>query len=152
MTLRAALAALLIVSCADDAIWWELPPDMTDDERAAFGEGLELDNGIATRQQYIALPGEGNRRVFLRRPENMVREGATGEYGTGVGVMNLVRGQNHRTMVMVVAHEGLHALGVRGHVTGRGIMNANGLAATPDEPIAWTEEDKALCRLERACR
>lgn len=30
--------ALLIGSCASEAIYWEIPPDMNDAERAAFGE------------------------------------------------------------------------------------------------------------------
>lgn len=148
----AVLLALALLSCADDAIWWELPPDMTDDERAAFGEGIELCNEIAIQQQHIAPEGDGNRRVILRRSENMVNDGAQGEYGRTAGFMNLERGQPHKQLVMVVAHEGLHAVGMIDHIKGRGIMNVNGLGAGPDERIAWTEEDIAGCRAAGVCR
>lgn len=144
--------ALLVASCAGDSIWWELPPDMTDAERAAFGEGLELVNFAARRQQYIAEPGEGNRRVFLRRPEHMVNGvDANGEVSRGFGVMNLARHQPTKQLVMVVAHEAFHELGVEHH-TGRGVMNKNGLTLEhPDDPLEITEDDRAACRNAGAC-
>lgn len=144
------IVSFLVASCADDAIYWELPPDMTDEERAAFGEGLELCNHIATMQQFIAGPGEGNRRVELRRPENMITsEFAAGEYASDLGLMTLVRGQSHGRLVMVAAHEAMHALAVRHH-SGRGIMNA-GLNPGSEPPVSFTDDDRAACRRAEAC-
>jgi hypothetical protein len=141
------LAALL--SCADEGIGWDLPADMLPEERAAFGEGIELCNEIAIRQQHIALPGEGTHRVVLRRPSGMVNAGADGEYGYEERLMQLERGQPRAQFTMVVAHEALHAAGVVGHHEGRGIMHANG---SMEEPLAWTHDDIEKCRRAKACR
>jgi len=153
-TILVAFLALFVASCAEDTIWWELPPDMTDEERSAFGEGLELCNAIAIRQQFIAPDGDGTHHVFLRRPENMVNgPHTTGEMSRSFGVMNLVRGQPHKQLIAVVAHEGLHAAGMRAHHEARGIMNASGLRLeTPEDPVAFTEADREACRRESACR
>lgn len=156
-----AAFALALVSCADDTIWWDLPPDMTDVERASFGEGIELDNEIAIRKQFIAPPGDGNRRVFLHRRENLMNfvdldgdgtNDTNGEESNGWGVMNLARGQDPKSLVMVVAHEGMHAAGMHKHHDGPGIMNPNGLKlAKPSDPVAFSSEDVEACKRQGAC-
>jgi hypothetical protein len=145
--LRTALAALLLVSCADDSIWWDLPPDMTDEQRAAFGEACERWNFVAIRQQYIADPGDGTWRVQLRLAEHMIdqRDGVAGEVIRGAHSMHLLRGMDPATFAMVAAHEQGHALRLEHH-DGAGLMNEHA------GQIEFSEEDLAECRRVNACR
>lgn len=148
----ALLAFVLPMGCVDDAIRWEIPLDMTPEYRDAFGEALERNNAHAIRQQYMADPGDGNRRVFLKLPEHMVNQiDVTGDGVSDArgecsgGVMNLVRGMNRDSVVMVVEHESQHALGMQHH-DGAGVMAEH--AGQKD----WSEGDLAECRRVNACR
>lgn len=147
--MRCSLLFAALLSCADDGIAWDLPPDMLPEERAAFGEGIELCNEVAIVQQHIALPGEGTHRVVMRRAEGMQNRGAEAEYNHGTRLMQIQRGQPREQLVMVVAHDAMHAAGVVGHHDGVGLMNETN---APDEPLAWTEDDIEKCRRAKACR
>jgi hypothetical protein len=149
---RAALVALSLLSCADDAIWWELPPDMTDEERADFGEACERWNYVAIRQQYVQTEAGGTHRVFMRLPEHLVRQidvdgdghnDVRGEVGGHT--LNLVRGMDRRTFAMVATHKLGHALGLD-HVEQPGVMNKQA------GQIEFSEADLAKCRRVNACR
>jgi hypothetical protein len=145
--IRACLvSSALLVSCADDSIRWELPQDVTDEERADFGEAAERWNHVAIRQQYIAEPGDGTRRVELRLPEHMVAGPyASGEWIAGARVMHLRRGMDRRTFVMVAAHEMGHGLGLK-HIAGPGLM------AESAGQIEFSDGDIAECHRVNACR
>jgi hypothetical protein len=136
------LAALL--SCADDGIGWDLPADMLPEERAAFGEACERWNHVAIRQQHIAEPGDGNRRVLMVLREHMAN-GPDTDGETGSGVMRLARGMERGEFLMVTVHEQGHALGLR-HIDGVGVMHAHA------GQVEFSDDDIAECRRAKACR
>lgn len=157
--MRPLLFAALLSCGGDDAIHWQLPPDITDEERADFGEACERWNFVAIRQQYIAEPGEGTHRLFLRLPKHMVNgPDAHGEYQAAIHVMNLQRGMPRPQFVMVATHELGHVLGlarghrgpdgayVDGHLPPPALMSAHA------GQIEFSEADIEECRRVNACR